>query len=40
MLTATYSIIALKIEQRRARWTFTSIQRHILYGIRHLLQIE
>lgn len=36
MLTATYSIIALKIEQRRARWTFTSIQRHILYGIRHL----
>lgn len=36
MLTATYSIIALKIEQRRARWTFSSIQQHILYGIRHL----
>jgi len=36
MLTATYSIIALKIEQRRARWTFSSTQRHILYGIRHL----
>lgn len=36
MLTATYSIIALKIEQRRARWTFSSIQRHILHGIRHL----
>jgi hypothetical protein len=36
MLTATYSIIALKVEQRKARWTFSSIQRHILYGIRHL----
>ena len=38
MLTATYSIITLKIEQRRARWTLSSIQRHILYGIRHVRQ--
>ncbi len=36
MLTATYSIIALKIEQNRARWTFSSIQQYILSGIRNI----
>ena len=36
MLTATYSIIALKIEQNRARWTFSSLQQYILGGIRNL----
>ncbi len=36
MLTATYSIIALKIEQNRARWTFSSIQQFILSGIRNI----
>lgn len=36
MLTATYSIIALKIEQNRARWTFSAIQQHILNGIRNI----
>lgn len=36
MLTATYSIVALKIEQNRARWTFSSIQQFILNGIRNI----
>ncbi len=36
MLTVTYSIIALKIEQNRARWTFSSIQQFILNGIRNI----
>ena len=36
MLTATYSIIALKIEQNRASWTFSSIQQYILNSIRNI----
>lgn len=36
MLTVTYSLIALKIEQNRARWTFSSIQQFILNGIRNI----
>lgn len=36
MLTATYSIIALKIEQNRASWTLSSIQQYILNGIRNI----
>ncbi len=36
MLTATYSIVALKIEQNRACWTFSSIQQYILNGIRNI----
>jgi hypothetical protein len=36
MLTATYSIIALKIEQNRACWTFSSMQHYILNGIRNI----
>jgi hypothetical protein len=38
MLTATYSIIALKVEQNRARWTFSSLQQTILNGLRNLRQ--
>ncbi len=36
MLTATYSIVALKLEQNRARWTFSSIQQYILNSIRNI----
>ncbi len=36
MLTATYSIVALKLEQSRARWTFSSIQHYILGSIRNI----
>ncbi|MEO0317067.1 MAG: hypothetical protein RL404_744 [Pseudomonadota bacterium] len=36
MLTATYSIVALKLEQSRARWTFSSIQQYILSSIDNL----
>ncbi len=36
MLTATYSIIALKIEQNRACWTLSSIQQSILNGLRNI----
>jgi len=36
MLTATYSIVALKLEQSRARWTFSSIQQYILSSIQNL----
>ncbi len=36
MLTATYSIVALKLEQSRARWTFSSIQQYILGSIRNI----
>lgn len=38
MLTATYSIIALKVEQNRARWTFSSLQQTILSCLRNLKQ--
>lgn len=38
MLTATYSIIALKVEQNRARWTFSSLQQTILNSLRNLRQ--
>jgi hypothetical protein len=33
MLTATYSIVALKAEHKKARWTFSSIQQYIRKGI-------
>jgi hemerythrin-like domain-containing protein len=36
MLTATYSIIALKIEQNRVCWTFSSIHQYILTSIRNI----
>ncbi len=35
-MTATYSIVALKLEQSRARWTFSSIQQYILGSIRNI----
>lgn len=38
MLTATYSIIALKVEQNRARWTFSSLQQTIINCLRNLRQ--
>jgi hypothetical protein len=36
MLTATYSIVALKAEHKKARWTFSSIQQYIRKGIRNI----
>lgn len=38
MLTATYSIIALKVEQNRARWTLSSLRQTILNCLRNLRQ--
>jgi hypothetical protein len=36
MLTFTYSIVALKVEHKKARWTFSSVQRYIMNGIRNI----
>ncbi len=36
MLTATYSIVALELEHKKARWTFSSLQQYVLNTIRHL----
>lgn len=36
MLTATYSIVALELEHKKARWTFSSLQQYILNSIRSL----
>lgn len=36
MLTVTYSIVALKVENKKAHRTFSSIQRHIMNGIRNI----
>ena len=36
MLTATYSIVALELEHKKARWTFSSLQQYVLTSIRHL----
>jgi hypothetical protein len=36
MLTVTYSIVALRAEHKKARWTFSSIQHHIMNGIRNI----
>lgn len=38
MLTATYSIITLKVEQNRARWTLSSLQQTILNCLRNIRQ--
>ncbi len=43
MLTATYSIVALKLEQKRAHWTFAAIQqtiRNAINNIRHASGVE
>lgn len=34
MLTATYSIVALELEQKKVRWTFSSLQHYIRKSIR------
>lgn len=36
MLTVTYSIVALRAEHKKARWTFSSIQQYIMNGIRNI----
>ena len=36
MLTVTYSIVALELEHKKARWTFSSLQQYILNSIRSL----
>lgn len=36
MLTATYSIVSLELEQKKARWTLSSLQQYIFNSIRHL----
>jgi len=36
MLTATYSIVALELEHKKAHWTFSSLQQYVLNSIRHL----
>jgi len=36
MLTFTYSIVALKVEHKKARWTFSSVQQYIMNGIRNI----
>ena len=36
MLTATFSIVALELEHKKARWTFSSLQQYVLNSIRHL----
>ncbi|MCE2858331.1 MAG: hypothetical protein LW731_00580 [Oxalobacteraceae bacterium] len=36
MLTVTYSIVALRVEHKKARWTFSSIQQYIMNGIRNI----
>lgn len=36
MLTATYSIVALELEHKKARWTFSSLQQYIRNSIGHL----
>jgi hypothetical protein len=36
MLTATYSIVALKLEQKRARWNVSALQQTMLSSIRNL----
>lgn len=36
MLTAIYSIVALELEQKKVRWTFSSLQHYIRNSIRHI----
>ncbi len=36
MLTATYSIIALQLEQKKVRWNFSALQSYILSSIKNL----
>lgn len=36
MLTATYSIVALKVEQKKARWNLSALQHTIMNSLRNL----
>ena len=36
MLTATYSIVTLKLEQKKARWNFSALQHYIFNNIKIL----
>jgi hypothetical protein len=36
MLTVTYSIVALKVEHKKTRWTLSSIQKYIMSCIRNI----
>jgi len=36
MLTFTYSIVALRAEHKKSRWTFSSLQQYIMNGIRNI----
>ena len=36
MLTATYSIVTLKLEQENMRWNFSALQQTILSNIKNL----
>lgn len=36
MLTATYSIVALKLEHSKASWNFSALQQYIMSSIRNL----
>ncbi len=36
MLTATYSIVALKLEQEKARWNFSALHRYVANTIKSL----
>jgi hypothetical protein len=38
MLTATYSIVALRLEQKKVRWNFSVLQQYILNSIKNLKQ--
>ena len=35
MLTVTYSIVALELEQKKVRWNFSSLQKYIRNSIRN-----
>jgi hypothetical protein len=39
MLTATYSIVTLKLEQENMRWNFSALQQTILSNIKNLNQV-
>ena len=36
MLTFTYSIVALKVEHKKARWNFSTVQQYITNSIRNI----
>jgi len=36
MLTATYSIVALKVEQKKARWNLSALQHTIMTSLKNL----